>query len=92
MNQISKEKVINAINPSKDVDGFHPMNVGNLSSGYDEIKINNDLKITLLPAVHWSKRSLMDMNKTLWGNFLIEYKNKKILFACDTGYGNIYKD
>ena len=59
---------------------------------YDEIKINNDLKITLLPAVHWSKRSLTDMNKTLWGNFLIEYKNKKILFACDTGYGNIYKD
>jgi L-ascorbate metabolism protein UlaG (beta-lactamase superfamily) len=26
------------------------------------------------------------------GNFLIEYKGKKILFACDTGYGNIYKD
>ena len=59
---------------------------------YDEIKINDDLKITLLPAVHWSKRSLTDTNKTLWGNFLIEYKNKKILFACDTGYGNIYKD
>ena len=32
-----------------------------------------------------------DTNKTLWGNFLIEYKDKKILFACDTGYGNIYK-
>ena len=59
---------------------------------YDEIKVNNDLKITLLPAVHWSKRSLTDTNKTLWGNFLIEYKNKKILFACDTGYGNIYKE
>ena len=59
---------------------------------YDEIKINDDLKITLLPAVHWSKRSLTDTNKTLWGNFLIEYKNKKILFACDTGFGSIYKD
>ena len=35
--QISKEKIINAINPSKDVDGFNPMNVGNLSSGYDSI-------------------------------------------------------
>jgi len=57
---------------------------------YDEIKVN-DLKITLLPAVHWSKRSLTDTNKTLWGSFLIEYKDKKILFACDTGYGNIYK-
>jgi len=59
---------------------------------YDEIKVNDDLKITLLPAVHWSKRSLTDTNKTLWGNFLIEYKDKKILFACDTGYGDIYKD
>ena len=58
---------------------------------YDEININKNLKVTFLPAVHWSKRSLTDTNKTLWGNFLIEYKNKKILFACDTGYGQIYK-
>jgi len=36
-NQINKEKVINSINPSKDVDGFNPINVGNLSSGYDSI-------------------------------------------------------
>ena len=32
---IDKRKVIETILPSKDVDGFHPMNVGNLSSGYD---------------------------------------------------------
>ena len=31
---IDKQKVIEAILPSKDVDGFHPMNVGNLSAGY----------------------------------------------------------
>ncbi len=35
--QINKEKIINAINPSKDVDGFNPINVGNLSSGYNSI-------------------------------------------------------
>ena len=35
--QISKEKIINAIHPSKDVDGFNPINVGNLSSGYKSI-------------------------------------------------------
>ena len=32
---IDKKKMIETILPSKDVDGFHPMNVGNLSSGYD---------------------------------------------------------
>ena len=32
---IDKQKVIEAIAPIKDVDGFHPVNVGNLSSGYD---------------------------------------------------------
>ena len=32
---IDKQKVIEKIDPSKDVDGFHPMNVGNLSSGYE---------------------------------------------------------
>ena len=32
---INKKKVIEAIVPEKDVDGFHPVNVGNLSSGYE---------------------------------------------------------
>ena len=59
---------------------------------YQEILVNEDIKVTLLPAVHWSRRGLFDVNKTLWGNFLIEYKGKKILFACDTGYGNIYQE
>ena len=36
-NQISKEKIINLIDPSKDVDGFTPVNVGNLASGYNAI-------------------------------------------------------
>ncbi len=32
---IDKRKIIETILPSKDVDGFHPVNVGNLSSGYE---------------------------------------------------------
>ena len=35
--QISKEKIINSIDPSKDVDGFSPINVGKLASGYNAI-------------------------------------------------------
>jgi methylenetetrahydrofolate dehydrogenase (NADP+)/methenyltetrahydrofolate cyclohydrolase len=35
--QISKEKIVKLINPLKDVDGFHPSNVGNLASGYNSM-------------------------------------------------------
>ena len=59
---------------------------------YQSISINDEVNITLLPAVHWSKRTPFNTNKTLWGSFLIEYKGKKILFACDTGIGNIYNE
>ena len=87
--------------PYKDAKVLVPLNLGKYFKNYKDVNemdwydyknINSDLKVTLLPAVHWSKRSLTDTNKTLWGNFLIEYKNRKILFACDTGYGNIYKE
>ena len=89
--------------PFKDAKVLAPLKLGkyftryrfkdvNEMDWYDEIKINDELKVTFLPAVHWSKRGFTDTNKTLWGSFLIEYKNKKIFFACDTGVGNIYKE
>ena len=87
--------------PFKDAKVLVPLKLGkyfkkykdvNEMDWYEEIKINDHLKVTFLPAVHWSKRTLTDTNKTLWGNFLIQYKNMKILFACDTGYGNIYRE
>ena len=87
--------------PYKDAKVITPLKLGKYFRKYNDVneldwyktvEINSELKITLLPAVHWSKRSLFDTNKTLWGNFLIEYKDKKILFACDTGVGKIYED
>ena len=35
--QINEKKVLNAIDPDKDVDGFHPVNVGRLMIGGDEV-------------------------------------------------------
>ena len=37
-NHIDEKKVLNAIDPDKDVDGFHPINVGRLMIGGDELK------------------------------------------------------
>ena len=44
-------------------------------------------RLTLMPALHWSKRSVSDTNKALWGAFVIETSGGVIYFAADTGYG-----
>lgn len=35
--QVREDRVLEAIHPAKDVDGFHPMNVGRLNSGADDV-------------------------------------------------------
>ncbi|PPR47999.1 MAG: Bifunctional protein FolD protein [Alphaproteobacteria bacterium MarineAlpha5_Bin9] len=44
--QIDEQKILNYINPEKDADGFHPINVGKLSISN---KINNNLLIPCTP-------------------------------------------
>lgn len=59
---------------------------------YQEYRIEDEIRIIFLPAKHWGRRSLNDFNKTLWGSFLIIGKNKKVFFAGDSAYGEIFKD
>ena len=46
--QIRQVRIINSIDPSKDVDGFSPINVGNLASGYHAITPCTPLGCSLL--------------------------------------------
>lgn len=48
---------------------------------------HGEVRITLMPALHWSKRNVSDTNKALWGAFVIETAGGIIYFAADTGYG-----
>ena len=49
---------------------------------------HESVQITLMPTLHWSKRSISDTNKALWGAFVIETEGGVIYFAADTGYGD----
>jgi methylenetetrahydrofolate dehydrogenase (NADP+)/methenyltetrahydrofolate cyclohydrolase len=63
--QIDTQKVLNAIDPAKDVDGFHPMNAGRLSTGLPALTPGTPLGcIHLAKSVH---RSLEGMEAVVVG-------------------------
>jgi L-ascorbate metabolism protein UlaG (beta-lactamase superfamily) len=49
-------------------------------------------KITFTPVQHWSKRSLFDRNKSLWGGWFFKHKDYSFYHAGDTGYSKDFVD
>ena len=58
---------------------------------FDEITYKG-LKITFLPSQHWSRRTLRDTNRTLWGGFLIEGQAGSVFYSGDSGYFQGFKE
>ena len=51
-----------------------------------------DFEFTFTPVQHWSKRSLFDRNKSLWGGWYIKHSDYSIYHAGDTGYSVDFKE
>jgi N-acyl-phosphatidylethanolamine-hydrolysing phospholipase D len=50
------------------------------------------VKVHFTPVQHWSRRSLNDTNRTLWGGWLVDAPNFRFLHTGDTGYSPDFKD
>ncbi len=56
---------------------------------YQSIQLDS-LKITAIPAIHYSGRTLRDQNRRLWAGYIIKSRRHKILYMCDSAYGEMY--
>jgi len=43
-------------------------------------------EVTLVPALHWSRRSPFETNLRLWGGFMLRAGARLVYFAGDSGY------
>jgi L-ascorbate metabolism protein UlaG (beta-lactamase superfamily) len=59
---------------------------------WQPVRLSADITITLVPAQHFSSRTLWDRNKTLWGGFVISGPSGNVYYSGDTGYGPHFRE
>jgi len=51
-----------------------------------------NVRITFVPAQHWSKRTFTDANQSLWGGWVVEGEGLSIIHTGDTGFSQDFRD
>ena len=51
-----------------------------------------DATITFVPVQHWSRRTLTDRDRTLWGGWAIDGDGLRVVHLGDTGYSRDLRD
>ena len=90
---VSTNPKMEALVPLKNGEYFKSNNVEVQEAGwYQQYITKNNVEVYFMPARHWNRRALLDFNKTLWGSFIIKYKNIVIYFAGDTSTGDHFAE
>lgn len=58
---------------------------------WQTVQLPHGVRVTFVPAQHWSGRGLTDHCRTLWGGFVIEGDGGVVYFAGDTGWGRFFE-
>ena len=63
-----------------------------IEAGWYQQMEDEGLKITFLPAQHWSKRSVRDGGQRLWGAFMLQGNGISLYYSGDTGYSSHFRE
>ncbi|MEW6333193.1 MAG: MBL fold metallo-hydrolase [Thermodesulfobacteriota bacterium] len=59
---------------------------------WKSVRLTADVTVTLVPARHFSMRTLWDRNQALWGGFVVSGPSGHVFHAGDTGYGTHFRE
>ncbi|MEP7065161.1 MAG: MBL fold metallo-hydrolase [Gemmatimonadota bacterium] len=54
--------------------------------------LGRGVRVTAVPARHWSGRTLTDRYERLWEGFVLEGAHDTVYFAGDSGWGTMYRE
>ena len=85
LNELFESKVIVPVGDKALVESIGIKNVHELD-WWENIEINPETRITFTPTQHGSGRGLFNRNKSLWGSYFIQYRERSVYFDGDAGY------
>jgi L-ascorbate metabolism protein UlaG (beta-lactamase superfamily) len=59
---------------------------------WDSEPINDRLSVAFVPSQHWSRRGLFDVNRVLWGGFVITSPRSRVYHAGDTAWFDGFRE
>jgi L-ascorbate metabolism protein UlaG (beta-lactamase superfamily) len=51
-----------------------------------------EVRLDFVPSHHWSRRTLTDQCRSLWGGWVLTAGDSRVYFAGDTGYGHFFAE
>lgn len=105
MDHLDKKSVNTVFKSNPQIKALAPLKVGSVLRGinphlpYQEAGwyqkydfIPPGVEVYHLPAAHWNRRSPFDMNKMLWGSFVLKTDKLLLYFAGDTGFNSHFEE
>ena len=100
---LDKQSITRLLNNNPQMKLFCGLGTGELiKSWFPEMRVieagwyqqleDEGLKITFLPAQHWSKRSVRDGGQRLWGAFMLQGNGVSLYYSGDTGYSTHFRE
>ncbi|MCE5282442.1 MAG: MBL fold metallo-hydrolase [Deltaproteobacteria bacterium] len=59
---------------------------------WQSVRLSRHVAVTLVPALHFSSRTLWDRNRSLWGGFVVSGPSGNLYQAGDTAYGPHFRE